>query len=115
MAEKDKVPLAVIRFIVGLRSDEHKKYSYKAISELVKDQYNIEVTQQAIGYLYRRYKDILNSAEIEPIHSSSDAPKEIKTAKPVFKPKNPNQNESLDHVFSKDENIDLQDFFEKAE
>lgn len=57
MAEKDKVPVVAIRQIVKMRSDEYHNYSYRAIAEQIKNEFGIEVTPQAIGYLYRKHKD----------------------------------------------------------
>lgn len=57
MAEKDKVPVVAIRQIVKMRHDEYHKYSYQAIAKRLKDDFQIEVTPQAVGYLYRKYKD----------------------------------------------------------
>ena len=57
MAKKDKVPVVAIRQIVKMRDDEYHNYSYRAIAEHLKDEFGIEVTPQAIGYLYRKNKD----------------------------------------------------------
>lgn len=54
MAKKDKVPVVAIRQIVKMRDDEYHNYSYRAIAEHLKDEFGIEVTPQAIGYLYRK-------------------------------------------------------------
>lgn len=74
MAEKDKVPVVAIRQIVKMRSDEYHNYSYRAIAEQLKSEFGIEVTPQAIGYLYRKHKDnFINQSD-----SNSENSKQIK-------------------------------------
>lgn len=74
MAEKDKVPVVAIRQIVKMRSDEYHNYSYRAIAEHLKNEFGIEVTPQAIGYLYRKNKDSF----INQSNSNSENSNQIK-------------------------------------
>lgn len=120
MAEKDKVPVAAIRQIVQMRNDEYRNCSYKMIAEKIKDDFGVEVTQQAIGYLYRRNKDKFTemrdseSAEYSQKSVTRDTVnKPTKLSKPVFKPK---KKPALDEsAFEKDEAIDLKNLFEPTE
>lgn len=57
MAKKDKIPVIVMRQVIKMRSDEYHNYSYREIAEHVKNEFGIEVTPQALGYLYRKNKD----------------------------------------------------------
>ena len=108
MAEKDKVPIVAIRQIVQMRHDEYRKHSYKAIAEHIKDEFGIEVTPQAVGYLYRKNKDKYAVKEDQEVKKTG-----IKE-KPVFKPKKPIASLS-DPVFEKYEEVNLKDLFDKAE
>lgn len=74
MAKKDKVPVVAIRQIVKMRDDEYHNYSYRVIAEHLKSEFGIEVTPQAIGYLYRKNKDnFINQSD-----SNSENSKQIK-------------------------------------
>ncbi|OBX49643.1 helix-turn-helix domain-containing protein [Moraxella nonliquefaciens] len=101
MAKKDKVPVVAIRQIVKMRDDEYHNYSYRAIAEHLKDEFGIEVTPQAIGYLYRKNKDNFSNQVVA---------EKTEEKKPFFKPKPPMVTIS-EPLFEKDEETDLKDYF----
>lgn len=110
MAKKDKVPVIAIRQIVKMRSDEYHNYSYRAIAEHLKSEFGIEVTPQAIGYLYRKNKDsflnqIITNSEQSEINNTN-----TKTKKPLFKPK-PQVATLSEPLFEKNDETDLKDYF----
>lgn len=112
MAKKNKVPVVAIRQIVRMRFDEHKNYSYREIAEYLKSEFGIEVTSQAVGYLYRKHKDTFNDDVVAVPDENSDisTDKQEKEVKPLFKPKPPVATLS-EPLFEKDEETDLKDYF----
>ncbi|MFL1732992.1 hypothetical protein LP087_13780 (plasmid) [Moraxella bovis] len=110
MAEKDKVPVVAIRQIVKMRSDEYHNYSYRAIAEHLKSEFGIEVTPQAIGYLYRKNKDSFSNQVIVSSEKSETNNENTETKKPLFKPK-PQVATLSEPLFEKDEETDLKDYF----
>lgn len=111
MAQKNKVPVVAIRQIVQMRLNEHKNYSYREIAEHLKNEFGIEVTSQAVGYLYRKYKDTFNNGITVPNENSDiSTNKQEKKVKPLFKPKPPVATLS-EPLFEKDEETDLKDYF----
>ena len=116
MAEKDKVPVVAIRLIVQMRSDEYHNYSYRAIAERIKQDFGIQVTQQAVGYLYRKNKDIFNENQNKKSHLDEQKiePTEAKTEikKPVFDfEKMKKSHEKTLKKFDNDD-VNLDEFFE---
>lgn len=101
MAKKDKVPVVAIRQIVKMRDDEYHNYSYRVIAEHLKSEFGIEVTPQAIGYLYRKNKDNFSNQVVA---------EKTEEKKPFFKPKPPMVTIS-EPLFEKDEETDLKDYF----
>ncbi|WP_338755967.1 hypothetical protein [Moraxella lincolnii] len=101
MAKKDKVPVVAIRQIVKMRDDEYHNYSYRVIAEHLKSEFGIEVTPQAIGYLYRKNKDNFSNQVVA---------EKTEEKKPFFKPKPPMATIS-EPLFEKDEETDLKDYF----
>lgn len=83
MAEKNKVPVVAIRLIIQMRHDEYHNHSYKAIAERIKEEFDIKVTPQAVGYLYRKYKDEFS----KPTMVDENLSKITKTKQLEFKPK----------------------------
>lgn len=55
-----------IRFIVQLRNDEDKNYSFADIAGLVQERFGIKVSLQAIAYHYQRNKDLDTSSVVVP-------------------------------------------------
>lgn len=114
MAEKNKVPVAAIRKIIELRNDEYHNHTYKVIAERIQQEFCIEVTLQAVRYLYEKNKDkysetIGSNKQENPVYQK---PK-TDGKKPIFKPKkSPALSEP---VFEKDEAIDIKNLFEEAE
>lgn len=101
MAKKDKVPVVAIRQIVKMRDDEYHNYSYRVIAEHLKSEFGIEVTPQAIGYLYRKNKDNFSNQVVA---------EKTEEKKPLFKPK-PQVATLSEPLFEKDEETDLKDYF----
>lgn len=110
MAEKDKVPVVAIREIVKMRSDEYHNYSYRAIAEHLKSKFGIEVTPQAIGYLYRKNKDSFLNQAIVHSEKSQKNNANTETKKTLFKPK-PQVATLSEPLFEKYEETDLKDYF----
>lgn len=118
MAEKDKVPVVAIRQIVKMRSNEYHNYSYRAIAEHLNSEFGIEVTPQAIGYLYRKNKDRFSNQMIANSENKSKPLSEKKgiemTQKAIFKHKEIKK-DTLQHFDKNTDNIDLEDLFKPAE
>lgn len=111
MAKKDKVPVAAIRRIVQMRHDEYQNHTYKMIAEAIKNEFDIEITLQAVGYLYRRNKD--KYAENQNLELTNTIQKNV-FSKPTFKPKQ-KQITLSEPNFDKDAEINLTDLFESTE
>lgn len=115
MAEKDKVPVVAIRLIIQMRHDEYHNHSYRAIAENIKDEFGIEVTPQAIGYLYRKHKDKYSDKDLNNSSNHHQENSKTETTKiPVSKPKKTVATLSKP-LFERDEEVDLKNLFDKAE
>lgn len=70
MAKKNKVTKAAIEKIVSLRNDKNHNYTLKDIAKILKADFNISITEQAVGYHYKRNKDLDVDAVIKPTISN---------------------------------------------
>lgn len=107
-----------IAFIIECRDNPKEVYTWQDIADLVADKFGVKLSFQAIAKSYHRNKgkvtlNIISS--IEPVENTAKNTGTIQSTKPHFKRKTSQQNTSLEAIFTRGENIDLKDLFDKAE
>ncbi|OBX76253.1 hypothetical protein A9308_08950 [Moraxella atlantae] len=109
MAEKDKIPQIAIERIIQLRNDKFHNYGYKDIAEKLAEELDIHVTAQAVGYQYKKNKDLVVLTETtkllhndEPTTSSIRGSEPEKIGKAIFERK-----ENVKKSLTKDKDFDM--------